>query len=147
MKSFTASMNAFCISPAISLSCSQAAIGPSVIKVLTSVKVFSILTTTVSPITATICLRMFWYEIPIICRATLTTPLKSQVCGKIKPSRDPVSHSNNESFKCFRKFFPKFLNPVIAAFTRFLTNCIGFVNIALSTAAPLLMMASILSSE
>ena len=74
-------------------------------------------------------------------------PLKSQVVGSLSPSSDPVSHSKSASFRCFRKFLPKFLKPVIAAFIRFFTNSIGLVKIALSTAAPLLMMPSIVASE
>ena len=60
MKSFTASMKASCMSLAISFSCSQAAIGPWVISVLTSSKPFSSPTTTGSPKAVTMCRRMFW---------------------------------------------------------------------------------------
>ena len=53
-------MKASRISPAISFNCSQAAIGPSVISVLTSANPFSSPATTGSPMTLTMCARMFW---------------------------------------------------------------------------------------
>ncbi len=90
---------------------------------------------------------MFAQVRPRICSATLAIPLKSQLVGSVTPSIDPVSQSKIASFRCVRKFLPKFMNPSLAAAIRFFTNWIGLVKIAFRTATPLSMMPWISPSE
>ncbi len=149
IQALTVSLNTVTSSPAMPLSCSQAAIGPSLISVATSGKLLSRPLTTGSGMSLSAMMRalMCCQLMPMSWKTTLRMPCRFHEEGSFTPSSEPVSQLNTASPRWTRKCSLKLRNPSIAAPTRFFTNLIGPVKIALSTAVPLSMMLSMVPSD